>query len=66
MFKDSAIILDAIQRPFVTSSATAAMFTSDRVDFGWPNLLSSSTNSLPSPNREYYPKTSDQFTASFP
>ena len=28
MFKDSAIILDAIRRSFLTKSATAAMFTS--------------------------------------
>jgi hypothetical protein len=28
MFKDSDIILDASRRPFLTKSATAAMFTS--------------------------------------
>jgi hypothetical protein len=28
MFKDSAIILYAIEQPFLTKSATAAMFTS--------------------------------------
>jgi len=33
MFKDSAIILDAIRWSFLTKSATAAMFTSVRVDF---------------------------------
>jgi hypothetical protein len=33
MFKDSAIILDAIRRSFLIKSATAAMFTSVRVDF---------------------------------
>jgi hypothetical protein len=36
MFKDSALILDVIRRSFLTKSATAAMFTSGRVDFGWP------------------------------
>jgi len=57
LFKDSAIILDAIRRSFLTKSATAAMFTSVRVDFGRPSLSSSSTSSLPSRNREYYLKT---------
>jgi hypothetical protein len=52
MLKCSAIILDAIWRPFLTKSATTAMFTSVRVDFGRPPL-SSSTSSLPSRNREY-------------
>jgi hypothetical protein len=66
MFKDSAIILDAIRRSFLTKSATAAMFTSVRVDCGRPPLLLSSTSSLPSPNREYHLKTFDRFTASFP
>jgi hypothetical protein len=65
MFKDSAIILDAIQRSFLTKSATA-MFTPVRVDFGWPLLFLSSTSSIPSQNREYQLKTFDQFTASFP
>jgi hypothetical protein len=46
MFKNSAIILDAIQWSFLTKSETAA-FTSVRVDFGWPHLSSSSTSSLP-------------------
>jgi len=32
MFKYSAIILDAIRRSFLTKPATAAMFTSVRVD----------------------------------
>jgi len=41
---------------FFTTSATAAMFTSFRVDFGRPTL-SSSTSSLPSRNREYRPKS---------
>jgi hypothetical protein len=31
MFKDSAIILDAIRRSFLTKSATAAMFTSESI-----------------------------------
>jgi hypothetical protein len=34
--KDFAIILDAIRRSFLTKSATAATFTSVRVDFGRP------------------------------
>jgi hypothetical protein len=67
MFKDSAIILDAIRRSFLTkSAATAAMFTLVRVDLGRPPLLSSSTSSLLSRNREYNQKTSDRFGASFP
>ena len=41
------------------------MFTSVRVDFGRPPL-SSSTSYIPSRNREYYLKTFDWFTASFP
>jgi len=65
MFKGSAIILNAIRRSFFTKSATAAMFTSVRVDFGRPSLSSSSTSSLTSRNREYHLKTFDQFTASF-
>ena len=52
MFKNSAIILDAIRRSYFTKSATAAMFTSVRVDFGRPPLSSSSTSSLLSRNRE--------------
>jgi hypothetical protein len=64
-FKDSAIILDAIRRSFLTKSATAAMFTSVRVDFGKPHLLSSSTRYLPSRNRAYHLKTFDRFRASF-
>jgi hypothetical protein len=66
MFKDSAIILDAIQRSFLTKSATAAMFISVRGDFGRPPFPSSSTSSLPSRNPEYHLKTFDQFRASFP
>jgi hypothetical protein len=66
MFKDSAVILDATQRSFLTKSATAAMFTSVRVDFGRPPLSSSSTSYLPSRNQEYHLKTFDRFTASFP
>jgi hypothetical protein len=47
MLKNSAIILDAIRWSFLTRSATAAIFTSVRVDFGKPPLSSSSTSSLP-------------------
>ena len=65
MFKDSAIILDAIRPSFLTKSATAAMFTTVRVDFGW-SPLSSLTSYLPSRNREYHLKTFDRFRASFP
>ena len=64
-FKDSAIILDAIRRSFLTKPATATVFTSVRFDFGRPPLSSSSTSSLPSRNREYHLKTFDQFKASF-
>ena len=39
MFKDSAIILDAIWQSFLTKSAIAAMFTSVQVDFGRPPLI---------------------------
>jgi hypothetical protein len=56
MFKDSAIIIDAFRRPFLTSSATTALFTSVRVNFGRPSISSSSTSSLPSRNREYHLK----------
>jgi len=66
MFKDSAIILDAIQRSFLTKSATAAMFTSVWVNFGRPTPSSSSTSSLLSRNWEYHLKTFDRFRASFP
>ena len=66
IFKDSAIILDAIRRSFLTISVPAAMLTSVRVDFGRPPLSSSSTRSLPSRNRECHPKTFDQFIALFP
>jgi hypothetical protein len=51
MFKDSAFILDVIWWSFLTKSSTAAMFTSVRVHFGRPPLLSSSTSSFPSQNR---------------
>jgi hypothetical protein len=57
MFKDSAVILDVIQRLFLTKSASAAMFISVQVTFGWPPLLSSSTSSLPSQNQEYHLKS---------
>ena len=66
MFKDSAIILDAICWSLFTKTATAAMFTSVRVDFGRPPLSSSSTSSLLSRNQEYHLKTFDCFRASFP
>jgi len=62
----SAIILHAIWWSFLTKSATAAIFTSVRVDFGRPPLPSSSTSSLLSRNREYHLKTFDRFGASFP
>jgi len=65
MFKDS-IILDAIRRSFLNKPATAAMFTSVRVDFGRPPLSSSSSSSLPSRNQECHVKTFDRFRASFP
>jgi hypothetical protein len=52
MFKDYAIVLDAIQRSFLTKSATAAMFTSVQVNFGRPPLSLSSTSSPPPRNRE--------------
>jgi hypothetical protein len=42
------------------------MFTSVRVNFGWPTLSSSSTSALVSRNREYHLQTYDQFTGSFP
>jgi len=57
MFNYSAIILDVLRQSFLTKSATAPMFTSDRVDFGWPPPLSSSTSSLPSRNRENHLKS---------
>jgi len=66
MFKASAIILNANRWSFLTRWATAAMFTSFQVDFGWPSLSSSYTSSLLSRNREYHLKTFDRFTASFP
>jgi hypothetical protein len=62
-FKDSAIILDAFRRPLLSKSATAAMFTSIRVDFGRQPLSSSSTSSLLSRNQEYDLKTFDRFKA---
>ena len=51
---DSTVILN--------KSATAAMFTSFRVDFGRPPLSSSSTSSLPSWNREYHLKWFDRLS----
>ena len=49
-----------------TKSATAAMFTSVRLDFGHPPLSSSSTSSLPSQNWEYQLKTLNRFRFSLP
>ena len=66
MFKDSAIILDAIRQSFFIKSATATMFTSFRVDFGRPPLSPSSISSLPSRNREYHLRGFDRFRAYFP
>jgi hypothetical protein len=57
IFKDSAIVIDAIRPSFLNKlGAKAAMFTSVRVDFGWPPLSSSSTSSLLYRNREYHLK----------
>jgi hypothetical protein len=54
--QNSAIILDAFRLSFFTkSAATAAIFTSFRVDFGRPPL-SSSTSSLPSQKSRIPPK----------
>jgi hypothetical protein len=64
MFKNSAIILDAIRRSFLTKSSTAIMFTSIRVDFGRPPLSSFSTRFLPPRNREYHLQTFDRFRTS--
>jgi hypothetical protein len=66
VFKDSAFIFYSIRRSFFTKSATAAMFTAVRVNFGRPHLSSSSTSFIRSRNREYHLKTFDRFTASFP
>jgi len=41
VFNDTAVIVDAIRRSFLAKSATAAMFTSVRVDFGRPPLPAS-------------------------
>jgi hypothetical protein len=66
MFKDSAIILDAIWLSFLTKSATAAMFTSVPAHLRRLPLSSSYTRSLLSRNLEYHLKTFDRFKASFP
>jgi len=66
MFKDSANILVAIRRSFLTKSATTTMFSSVRVDFGRPPVSSYYTRSLPSRNPEYHLKTFDRFRSSFP
>ena len=65
IFKDSAIILEAIRRSFLTRSATAAMFTSVRINFGRPSLSSFSTSFLQSRNKEYHLKTFERFRVSF-
>jgi hypothetical protein len=63
MFKDCAIILDTIRWSLLNKSATAAIFTSVRVDLdGRLSYL------LPAPfrlDREYHLKTLDLFTAIF-
>jgi len=66
MLRDSALILDAIRRSFLTKSTTATMYTSLRVHFELPPLSSSSTSSFLSRNREYHLKTLDRFRVSFP
>jgi len=53
-------------RSFLTNSATTAMFTSVRVDFGLSPLSSFSNSFLSSRDREYHLKTFDPFRASFP
>ena len=65
MLRDSALILDAIRRSFLTKSTTATMYTSLRVHFELPPLSSSSTSYVPSWNRECHLKTFDWFRASF-
>jgi hypothetical protein len=65
----SKILLTFLMRfdgHFWKKSATATMFTSVLLNFGWATLSSSSTSSLPSRNRENHPKTFHRFTASFP
>jgi hypothetical protein len=66
MFQDAAILVEVIRRSFFIKSATSALFTSVRVDFGQPPLWSFSSSSLPSRNREYNLKTLDRFGAWFP
>jgi len=66
MLKDSAIILVVIRRSFLARLATAAIFTSVWVDSGRPRPSSSSTSSLPSPNRDYHLKPFDRFRVSIP
>jgi len=60
------LCIQAFALSFLTKSATAAIFTSVRVDFGRPPLSSSSARSLPSRNREYKLRTFYRFNASFP
>jgi len=56
MFKHSEIILDAIRLLFLNKSATAAVFTSVRVDSGGPPL-SSSSYQFPSVSKSRVPST---------
>jgi hypothetical protein len=46
MYEDSVIVLDVIQRSFLTNAATAAMFTPVQVNFEWLLLSSSSPASF--------------------
>jgi hypothetical protein len=47
MFKDCVMLVDVIQRSFLTKlAATAAMFTAVQANFGRPPLSSSSTSSF--------------------
>jgi hypothetical protein len=46
--------------------ATAAMFTSVRLDLWRPSILSLFTSSLPSRSREHHLNTFDRFRSSFP
>ena len=58
-FTKTIIILDEIRRSFLTKSATAAMFTTVRMNLGRPPLSSFSTTSLPTLNQEYHLKMFD-------
>jgi len=52
IFKDSATIIDGIRWSFLAKWATAAMFTSGRLDLWRPPISSFSIRSLASRNRE--------------